>query len=113
APCVFIQAASGDNGPREGYVDDPAVADRNGRQLAYAALSALVALPAPGTRFEYRGPVVSGATLGAWAHAPLPPEEMATLATWHRHCSAIDLDYRPDLARKEEVETDLVKWKKM
>src|SRR5262249_7325001 len=33
APCVFLQGASGDLGPREGFVGDPAVADRNGRQL--------------------------------------------------------------------------------
>jgi hypothetical protein len=33
-PCVFLQGASGDIGPRDGFVGDPAVADRNGRQLA-------------------------------------------------------------------------------
>src|SRR5262249_54961517 len=29
-PCLFIQGASGDLGPREGYVGDPGTADRNG-----------------------------------------------------------------------------------
>ena len=38
APCVFLQGASGDLGPHEGFVGDPAVADRNGRQLGHAAL---------------------------------------------------------------------------
>lgn len=35
-PCVFLQGACGNLGPRDGYVEDPAIADRNGRQLAYA-----------------------------------------------------------------------------
>src|SRR5213078_1736439 len=71
APCVFLQGASGELGPREGFVGDTAVADRNGRQLGHATLAALEALPPPGTRFEYAGPVVSGATIGTWAHRPL------------------------------------------
>ena len=57
APCLFLQGASGELGPVEGFVGDPAVADCNGRQLAYAALSALTALPAAGTRFRYTGDV--------------------------------------------------------
>src|SRR5207302_773883 len=70
-PCLFLQGASGDLGPCEGFVGDPAVADRNGRQLGYAVLAALESLSPPLTRFEYQGPVVSGATLGTWAHVPL------------------------------------------
>src|SRR5690606_22217139 len=48
APCLFIQGASGDVGPREGFVGDVEVADRNGRCLGYAALSALEDLPPVG-----------------------------------------------------------------
>src|SRR4029453_11991738 len=48
APCIFLQGASGDLGPREGFVGDPAIADRNGRQLGHAALAALESLPKPG-----------------------------------------------------------------
>ena len=43
--CLFLQGASGDLGPRRGFVGDTAVADRNGRELGYAALAALEALP--------------------------------------------------------------------
>jgi hypothetical protein len=71
APCAFLLGACGDLAPREGYVGDTAVADRNGRQLGYAALAALTALGPPATDFAYTGPVVSGATLGAWEHRPL------------------------------------------
>src|SRR5580698_928550 len=35
APCLFLQGASGELGPREGYVGDTAIADRNGRQLGF------------------------------------------------------------------------------
>ena len=66
APCLFLQGASGDLGPREGFVGDWEVADRNGRQVGFAALAAIESLPPAGTRFVYRGPVVSGAVLGTW-----------------------------------------------
>src|SRR4029077_11256240 len=82
APCLFLQGASGELGPREGFVGDTAVADRNGRELGYAALSTLTAFPRAGTKFCYTGPVVSGATLGAWAHQPLPPGELDSKAAW-------------------------------
>ena len=82
APCVFIQGASGELGPKEGFVGDVAVADRNGRQLGYAALAAITALAPPGTRYEYSGPVVSGATLGIWKNVPVSPEDQEGLNVW-------------------------------
>lgn len=94
APCVFLQGASGDLGPREGYVGDTAVADRNGRQLGYAALAALESLPPPRTRFEYAGPVVSGATLGAWAHRPLDEAELRLAAEWQVRRWTVPLRWR-------------------
>ncbi|GDY21081.1 hypothetical protein LBMAG56_24270 [Verrucomicrobiota bacterium] len=107
APCVFLQGASGELGPREGYVGDPAVADRNGRELGYAALSALTALPAAGTRFVFTGAVVSGATLGAWAHQPLTPAELAASSRWQLARWNEALAYRPGQPKKEAVATEL------
>jgi hypothetical protein len=103
APCVFLQGASGDLGPREGYVGDVETADRNGRQLGYAVLAALEALPPAGTRFQYTGPVVSGATLGTWAHVPLPPAERERLGTWRCRRWTVNLPYRPGLRTQAEV----------
>ena len=40
-----FNTAKGDLGPMDGYVGDVRMADRNGRQLGFAALSALEALP--------------------------------------------------------------------
>lgn len=107
APCLFLQGASGELGPREGYVGDPAVADRNGRQLGFAALSALAALPAAGTHFRYTGPVVSGATLGAWAHEPLPAKEAERKKLWEIWRWREPLPYRPGRPTAEQVETEL------
>lgn len=107
APCLFLQGASGELGPVEGFVGDPAVADRNGRQLAYAALSALTALPAAGTRFRYTGPVVSGATLGAWAHEPLSAEDLAAKSAWPVVRWNEPLAYRPGQPTAAQVEAEL------
>ncbi|MGE5192093.1 MAG: hypothetical protein ACM3U2_06280 [Deltaproteobacteria bacterium] len=103
APCVFLQGASGDLGPREGFSGDPALADRNGRQLGYTALSALEGLPPAMTRFEYAGPVVSGATLGVWKHQPLSADQIAATGNWHLDRWTVSLPYRPDRPTRESV----------
>ncbi len=104
APCLFLQGACGDLGPREGFVGDTAVADRHGRQLGFAALSALVALPDAGTRFRYTGPVVSGATLGSWAHEPIAPCEAQRSRRWDLWRWRERLQYRQGLPTTGEVE---------
>jgi len=111
-PCVFLQGASGDLGPREGFVGDPAIADRNGRQLGYAALSGLTALPTPGTRFEYSGPVVSGATLGTWEHRMLSRSELERQASWDMVRLVVELPYRADLPTMEETRRQRSHWEK-
>jgi hypothetical protein len=105
APCLFLQGASGDLGPRDGYVGDVAVADRNGRQLGFVALSALESLPPPGTRFEYAGPVVSGATLGTWKHVPHQAP-----ATWGGRSFTVELPYRADLPTVAATRAELARW---
>jgi hypothetical protein len=70
APALFLHGASGELAPRDDYVGDTAVADRNGRQLGHAAAAAIEALPPPGTRFVYTGIVASGANLGTWEYRP-------------------------------------------
>lgn len=102
-PCVFLQGASGDLGPREGFVGDWEVADRNGRQLGYAALSALEALPRAGTRFVYAGPVVSGTTIGTWKHKPCDANAIRTHEQWQVRRWSVDLAYRHELPNVEET----------
>ncbi|WP_439630578.1 neutral/alkaline non-lysosomal ceramidase N-terminal domain-containing protein [Gemmata sp.] len=110
APCLFLQGASGQLGPREGFVGDPAVADRNGRQLGYAALSGLEALPEPGTVFEYAGPVVSGATLGTWKHKPLDAQQEAAARRWQTRDFTVPLQYRKELPTEAETRAELARW---
>lgn len=104
APCLFLQGASGELGPREGFVGDTDVADRNGRELGHAALATLTALPAAGTTFVYAGPVVSGATLGSWKHQPIDSTAKAIwkLQRWHE-----PLNYRPGQPTTEQVQSEL------
>jgi hypothetical protein len=110
APCLFLQGASGELGPRDGYVGDPAIADRNGRQLGYAVLATLESMPPSGTRFEYTGPVVSGATLGTWEHRPLDMRTIASQRSWEMVRTNIELPFRPDQPTMEKARTELVLW---
>lgn len=105
APCLFLQGASGDLGPREGFVGDHAIADRNGRQVGYAALAALQGLPQPGTRFEYAGPVVSGTLIGTWKHVPQTPSDV-----WQWETITVNLPYRADLPTVENTQSERQRW---
>jgi hypothetical protein len=109
-PCLFLQGASGELGPREGYVGDPAIADRNGRQLGFATLATLEALPPPGTKFVYAGPVVSGATLGTWEHRPLDAQTMQRQGIWAMLRTQVELPYRPDRPTRDVARKELVRW---
>jgi hypothetical protein len=110
APCLFLQGASGDLGPREGFVGDPATADKNGRQVAFAALAALESLPPPHTHFTYSGPVVSGATIGTWRHERLNNAEIARSSAWNIQRWQTPLAYRQDLPTTAQTQADLGHW---
>jgi len=110
APVFFIQGASGDIGPRDGYVGDTDVADRNGRQLGFAALSAIESLPVAGTSFAYQGPVVSGATLGTWAYESVDANRAAKIDTWRCRSKTIDLPYRSDRQSADELREEQARW---
>jgi len=109
-PCLFLQGASGDVGPREGFVGDVAVADRNGRQLGYAALAALEAVPAAETSYEYAGPVISGATLGIWKYVPADESRRQECQIWQACQFVVPLPYRQDLPSADEVKRERVQW---
>jgi hypothetical protein len=109
---LFLQGASADLGPREGFVGDPAVADCNGRQLAFAALAALEGLPPPRTQFVYSGPVVSGATIGTWRHEPLDAKSLRPYRTWSVAQWSVPLAYRPDLPSAEQTQAELAEWQR-
>jgi len=103
APALFLQGASGELGPRDNYVGDAAVADRNGRQLGFAAAAAIESLPPPGTRFVYTGIVASGANLGTWQHQPLEPEQVRASEQLAARVTAVPLRRKEDLGVVESV----------
>jgi hypothetical protein len=107
-PCLFLQGASGDLGPREGYVGDHSLADRNGRQVAYAAMATLEALPQPGTRYEYAGPVLSGCWIGTWKH--VPASDARASSVWHWEEMTVELPYRADLPTMEQTLANREQW---
>ncbi|HLZ08058.1 MAG TPA: hypothetical protein VKT80_05675 [Chloroflexota bacterium] len=108
-PCVFAQGACGDLGPRRGFVGDLAVADTNGRQLGYAALSALTTLTIPRADFVYDGTVVSGATLGIWSYHDQDSRRIASASRFSGGTFAIDLPLKPRPV-EAEIRADLSRW---
>ncbi len=63
---LFLQGASGELAPNLQYTGDTAVADRHGRQLGYAVLSALESMLPGSQRMRFGGAVESGAPLAKW-----------------------------------------------
>jgi hypothetical protein len=103
APALFLQGASGELAPRDDYVGDPAVADRNGRQLGHAAAAAIEALPPPATRFSYTGIVASGANLGTWEYGPCGPEQLAAAGRLDAVLSGVELARKDDIGVVESL----------
>ena len=109
-PCLFLQGASGDLGPREGFVGDVQVADRNGRQGGYAAMAALEALPRAGLTYQYAGPVLSGTWIGTWKYVPQSPDRVAATSQWQWRNVVIEVPYRHDLPTILETEAERERW---
>lgn len=103
APALFLQGAAGELAPRDNYVGDPAVADRNGRQLGHAAAAAIEALPPPGTRFVYTGIVASGANLGTWAYRPCDGAQLVEAGRLAAVGTGVDLERKEDIGVVESL----------
>jgi hypothetical protein len=88
-------------------VGGTALADRNGRELGHAALSALTALPRAGTKYVYDGPVVSGATLGVWKHVPMAGDDRMEKAAWKLSRWREPLKYRPGQPTVAQTKAEL------
>lgn len=106
-PCIFLQGASAELGPRDGFCGDLSAADANGRQLGYSALAALTALPPPMTKLVYQGPQVSGATLGVWEHQAHQGELLAQTRDSELRQVVLQLPYRTDRPSRGDVEAVL------
>ena len=109
APCTFALAPCGDLGPKDGFVGDLETAEKNGRQLGFAALSVLMSMGPPGMDFVYQGPVISGATLGTWAHSAFGRERLRGVSHVTGGVYSVDLPMveRPD---RETLQEDVARW---
>lgn len=105
-PSIFLQGALGDLGPRDGFVGDPAVADRNGRQLGYAVASTVESLQPAATAFVYQGVRRSGAELGAWADEPLSADALEPCTVLEATTVTVPLELKP-LPDRTELQATL------
>ena len=96
-PALFLQGASGELAPRDDYVGDTDVADRNGRQLGYAAAAAIESLPPPGMQLVYTGIVASGANLGTWEYRPSEAEQVGAAERLAARVAHVELRRKEDI----------------
>ena len=95
---LFLQAASGELGPRYQYVGDPAVADAHGRELGHAVLATVHSMEPPGQRLVFDRVVESGAPLAAWRREPRPVTPMMKTLAARRRTVDIPLKAWPSAA---------------
>ena len=104
APCLFLQGASGELAPAEQYSGDTNLADRHGRELGHAALSALAPLVDGCSHLKYDGPMESGAPLAMW-HACKQPLSESLRAT----VIADQFELKGDLPSVSTIDATLAK----
>ena len=73
ANSFYLHGASGELSPKHQYVGDVDIADRHGRQLAYATMATLCDMTPSGEELAYTGVMESGAPLAVWQHHPYAP----------------------------------------
>lgn len=102
APMLFLQGASGDLGPRDGFTGDTAIADKNGRVIAYAVLSTIENMPEPGMKYRFGNSVDSGALLAVWKKEPIDSKSSAISSR---------IDVKVPLQKLPTIEELEIKWK--
>ena len=109
APCVFALGACGELSPRQCHQGNTAVADNNGRNVGYAALATLATMDPPAADFSYQGPVISGATLGTWAHQPLSAVRLQQASLFTGGSYVVELPQKP-LPDPVDLEAEMEEW---
>jgi hypothetical protein len=100
APCLFLHGASGDMTPLRSYEADTAVADQNGRQLGYAALSTLTGMLPPEQEFAFDRIEDSGARLGRWSLRAKPASTELRITRTGTELPYVDLPTEAELLRQ-------------
>lgn len=124
APCLFLQGASGELSARKQYSADLSLAERHGRCVGYAALSALESLLPASHALAFCGVRSSGAPLALWEYTlqtppspscapallsvPLPLKPLATRAELERALAqSTDNAEQERLRRRLQVRDDV------
>jgi len=71
--CIFLHGASGDQAPRRSFESDVRIADQNGREVGYAALSVLASMFPPQVALAFSGVQESGTPLAIWGERKMTP----------------------------------------
>jgi len=106
APCLFLHGASGDMTPLRSYESDTAIADQNGRQLGYAALSTLTGMLPPEQEIAFDRIEDSGARLGRWSLRPKPASTVLKATISDTELPYVDLPTETELVEAIKVCTD-------
>ena len=106
APCLFLHGASGDMTPLRSYEADTAIADQNGRQLGYAALSALTGMLPPQQELAFDRIEDSGARLGRWSLRPRPASTALKVTVSDTELPYVDLPTEAELVAQIASCTD-------
>jgi len=102
APMLFLQGASGDLSPRDGFSGDTDLADKNGRILGFATLAVLEKMLPTATRIRFTNTVESGALLGEWTQESFNPKSVS---------GAIRIDVSVPLQKLPSIEELQERWK--
>jgi hypothetical protein len=102
APMLFLQGASGDLAPRDGFSGDTEIADKNGRILGFATLAVLEKMLPPARRLRFTNTVESGALLGEWNQEPFKAQGIT---------KGIRLDIEVPLQNLPTIEELRERWK--
>lgn len=106
APCLFLHGASGDMTPLRSYEADTAIADQNGRQLGYAALSTLTGMLPPEQELAFDRIEDSGARLGRWSLRSKPASTRLAMTLSDSELPYVDLPTEAELLKALEGCTD-------
>jgi hypothetical protein len=106
APCLFLHGASGDMTPLRSYEADTAIADQNGRQLGYAALSALAGMLPPEQELAFDTIEESGARLGRWSLRPKLANTTLAVTVAETELPYVDLPSEAQLLEDLKTTTD-------
>ncbi len=101
APCVFMHGASGNQTPRRSFESNADIADQNGREIGFSALSVLNSMFRPKVSLKFAGVEESGTPLAVWRE-----QETAPATRLRSHRSTVRLEIA-ELPSRDELKASI------